>query len=165
MRINGKRIYHVRYRNTVSYYLRLPDGFPEGNGPNGSLEQLYTNLIGVLWDVEHRNRYTRDELIETLRAIIRREAEGSTNVWANMPYLFAETGAGWKDPENTIPAPDEDHSDHIYSGVFMSEAVKSFSCISSSPMMSIRCLSPSIFGLIFSTRLRTVSASYLAPCL
>ena len=129
MRINGKRIYHVRYRNTVSYYLRLPDGFPEGNGPNGSLEQLYTNLIGVLWDVEHRNRYTRDELIETLRAIIRREAEGSTNVWANMPYLFAETGAGWKDPENTIPAPDEDHSDHIYSGVFMSEAVKSFSCI------------------------------------
>ena len=136
----------VRYRNTVSYFLRLPDGNANGGGyikdaegiprvvsvddpaSSGSLLRLWNG--GPAWegypeltDVQDRYSYTAEELITALEGIIREEAAGSSNVWVNIPYKHATPGyviGG---------SPDHDHADHIYSGWFMFQAAKAFSCV------------------------------------
>jgi len=127
--INGHSIYKVLYNNTVSYFLRLPDGFPKGDGPSGSLQRLYNYQIPDLTDIEHRNTYTTEDLIQTLRAIVMEEARGSSNVWANIPNRNGIPGNGRMDDTDLYPSELEDHSDHIYSGRFMYEAIKPISCI------------------------------------
>lgn len=129
VRINRRGYRVVNYLNTVSYFLRLPDGFPEGRRAEGSLQKLWQNEITELTDIQDRHTYTAVDLIATLEGIIRREAAGSSNVWINIPYRHATPGDGWVDDTYTTRDPDQDHSDHIYSGWFMFQAAKAFSCI------------------------------------
>lgn len=121
----------VTYNNTVSYFLRLPDGFSRGHRPSGSLQRLWDGGVDTLTDIHDRYTYTKEDLIELLQEIIRREAAGSTNVWINIPYRHAEPGDGWieTDPPYQERHPEEDHSDHIYTGRFMYQASQAFSCI------------------------------------
>jgi len=131
--VNGRRIFRMTYRNTTSYFLRLPDGCLYGRGCSQpvSLQRLFEGEPIVMRDITREdNAYTREELLETLRAIVRREARGSSNVWVNFPYRWGTPGDGyvgvdeWEVDEMT-----EDHSDHIYTGRFMYEAIGAFSCV------------------------------------
>ena len=75
MSFNGHDIYRVSYRNTVSYFLRVPDGHWSGDGyyETGfeSLKRLSSGENNVLRAVDGSATYHGwDDLVTTVRAII-----------------------------------------------------------------------------------------------
>lgn len=103
--VNGHPIYRVAYRNTVAYFLRLPDGSPEGTGypdtVNQSLRALAEGQIRTLTAIDGTTTYHgwRD-LVATLRGIIDFERGNARSLHFHVPEL---------DP---IVNPN-DHSDHV----------------------------------------------------
>lgn len=126
---NGHLLPRWQYNNAVAYFFHLPDGFPAGTGhPNTgwqSLQRLESNAIDTITDIHERNIYTGwTDLVYTVRSIVLNEATGSSNVWVNIPNTMA-------DPGNGSSSPTEDHSDHIYSGRLMLDAINDLPCINS----------------------------------
>src|SRR5215468_8340297 len=75
MIFNGHSIYRVSYRNTVGYFLRVPDGNASGAGypETGfqSLKRLASGESDILRAVDgSATYYGWDDLVATLRAII-----------------------------------------------------------------------------------------------
>src|SRR5215470_865301 len=75
MMFNGHSIYRVSYRNTVGYFLRVPDGNASGAGyaVTGfqSLKRLAAGDTGTLRAVDGSTTYHGwDDLVATLRRII-----------------------------------------------------------------------------------------------
>ena len=101
---NGHPIYRVSYRNTVAYFLRVPDGSPAGSGyaDTGyqSLKRLADGQIETLSAIDGTTSYRGwRELVATLRSIIDFERGHAPSVHLHVPEL---------DPAIN---PD-DHSDH-----------------------------------------------------
>jgi hypothetical protein len=102
---NGHPIYRVSYRNTVAYFLRLPDGSPSGDGyPDTgfqSLKRLADGQIGTLAAIDDTTEYQgwRD-LVATLRGIIDFERGQAHSIHLHVPEL---------DPALNP----NDHSDHV----------------------------------------------------
>src|SRR5215210_7359854 len=101
---SGHPVRRVSYRNTVAYFLRLPDGHPGGEGFSGtgyqSLQRLVQAHIADLGPVDASTVYHGwTDLIGTLRAILDYERGIAASVEVNIAEL------------DTARNP-QDHSDH-----------------------------------------------------
>jgi hypothetical protein len=118
--LNGHRVYRVGYRNTVSYFLRLPDGHPAGLGFPGtgyqSLARLAKGEIQVFSAVDGSTAYRGwADLLSTLRAIVDFERGSARSVQLNLPEPDATINPG-------------DHSDHLMTAKAVLDAAKDLSC-------------------------------------
>lgn len=105
MVFKGHPIRHVSYRNTVAYFLRLPDGSPSGAGYSDtgyqSLKRLAEGQIETLTAIDDTTAYQSwRDLVATLRAIIDFERGPARSVQVHIPEL---------DPSLNP----NDHSDHV----------------------------------------------------
>jgi hypothetical protein len=121
MSFNGHMIYRVSYLNTVSYFLRLPDGHWSGDGYSEtgfqSLKHLATAKNDILRSIDGSTAYHGwDDLVATLRAIVSYERGRAAIAQVNV----AETDA------RINP---KDHSDHLMTAKAALEAVKDLSCV------------------------------------
>ena len=121
MSFNGHAIYRVSYRNTVSYFLRAPDGNASGAGyaETGfqSLKRLATGENNILRAVDGSATYEGwDDLVATLRAIIAYERGGARLIQVNV----AETD------KRINP---QDHTDHLMTAKAALDSVKEASCV------------------------------------
>jgi hypothetical protein len=118
---NGHPIYRVSYRDTVGYFLRLPDGDASGNGfaETGyqSLKKLADGNIPDLAAIDGSTDYRGwSDLVATLRAIVDYERGRAPSIQLNV----AETDAAIN------PA---DHSDHLMTAKAALDAVKDAPCV------------------------------------
>lgn len=105
MRCNGHPIRRVSYRNTVAYFLRVPDGSPSGAGyaETGfqSLKHLAEGKIDTLSAIDGSTSYHRwNDLTATLRSIIDGERGNAASIHLHLP-----------EPDPVINP--DDHSDHF----------------------------------------------------
>jgi hypothetical protein len=120
MLFNGHPIYRIAYRNTVAYFLRLPDGNPKGTGyaetGNQSLQRLATDQISTLAAVDGSTTYYGwTDLVSTMRNIIDYERGNAASVALNVP-----------EPDLRINP--NDHSDHLMTAKAALEASKDITC-------------------------------------
>ena len=119
--ILGHDVHRWAYRNTVSYFLRLPDGDMAGTGYEGtgwqSLQRLHQAKVSSIEAVDASATYRGwDDLTATLRELITEERREARSVWINLP-----------DPDGSRNS--NDHSDHRYVSVAVLDAVAIMSCI------------------------------------
>ncbi len=115
--INGHGIIKYTYKNTVNYFLRLPDGSGNGNGNPitgfTSLAKLNQGTISNLTSVDGVTTYTNwQDLVNTIKNIITIERGADRQVWINKPSL------------DTALANRGDHSDHLTTSIAATDAVK-----------------------------------------
>jgi hypothetical protein len=106
--INGHSITVYKYKNTVSYFLRLPDGNGDGGGfaATGyvSLQKFWNRTIPTLNPIDGSTLYsTGDDLLWTMYSIAHSEAAGAQWAWINMPDPITSNNPN-------------DHSDHVHTG-------------------------------------------------
>jgi hypothetical protein len=120
MPFNGHPIYRVSYRNTVSYFLRVPDGSPSGAGyyHTGfqSLKRLADGANDRLSAIDGSTVYRgwRD-LVATVRAILDYERGHAALVQINVAEI---------DPRINP----NDHSDHLTTAKAALDAAKDLPC-------------------------------------
>jgi hypothetical protein len=113
--IGGHAIKKWLYRNTVSYFLRLPDGHPEGTGypTTGlqSLKRLRDGAIPAMTSIDDSTTYEGwIDLRNSLRQMIDKERGEATNVWVNLPDTNLQANLG-------------DHADHQHVALGVLEAI------------------------------------------
>lgn len=118
--ISGHGIRRVTYKNTVAYFLRLPDGAVEGTGypisSYASLMKLKTGETTSMRAVDGSTTYKGwNDLVATLTALVRKEAAGSSNVWLDAHEPDAALSPG-------------DHSDHQATGLAVAAIQPSLPC-------------------------------------
>jgi len=119
--VNAHRIFRIAYRNTVSYFLRVPDGNIKGEGfaETGfqSLLRLHKGAIAKMTAVDGSTEYRGwDDLVRTVRAIVDAERGRASLVQINV----AETDQAIN--------PD-DHADHLMTAQAALDAVKDMACV------------------------------------
>jgi hypothetical protein len=122
--INGHTIATYTYNNTISYFLRLPDGNRLGTGyqatGSASLEKLRLGLVPTLSAVDGSTTYVGwNDLVDTLEMLVRGELLGSG---ATHSELFFQDGATNRNPG--------DHSDHMNTGLAMDVVASRMPCLS-----------------------------------
>jgi catechol 2,3-dioxygenase-like lactoylglutathione lyase family enzyme len=121
MTFNGHRVFRMSYRNTVSYFLRVPDGNPLGTGyaDTGfqSLKRLNSGDNGHLAAVDGSTVYRGwGDLVKTVRAIMDYERGGAAQVQVNVAELDARINP-------------QDHSDHLMTAKAALDAVADLACV------------------------------------
>jgi hypothetical protein len=111
----------MEYRNTVSYFLRLPDGNIEGEGfPDTgfqSLLRLHDGAIKTMTAVDGSTVYRGwDDLVRTVRAIVDAERDRTPLVQINIAETDPAINPG-------------DHVDHLMTAHAALDAVKDLSCV------------------------------------
>lgn len=119
--VNAHRIFRIAYRNTVSYFLRVPDGNIKGEGfaETGfqSLLRLHKGAIAKMTAVDGSTEYRGwGDLVRTVRAIVDAERGRASLVQINV----AETDQAIN--------PD-DHADHLMTAQAALDAVKDMACV------------------------------------
>lgn len=118
---NGHPIYRTAYRNTIGYFLRLPDGDALGQGFAGtgyqSLKKLADGDIATLSAVDGSTVYHGwSDLVTTVHDIISYERARAPLIQLNVA-----------DPDQHInPA---DHSDHLMTGKAALDAAAGMNCV------------------------------------
>ena len=120
--VSGHPISKWVYGNTVSYFLRLPDGNPQGTGyaTTGlqSLKRFRDGAISRMTAIDSSTTYRRwDDLRSTLRALIGQERGNATRVSVNLPDTNMQKNVG-------------DHEDHQHTAKGVLEAIADLPCIS-----------------------------------
>jgi GlcNAc-PI de-N-acetylase len=115
--INGHPMRRVSYRNTIAYFLRLPDGSTDGGGyaDTGyqSLKLLAEGKIKTIAAIDQSTTYRSwNELVVTVRALIERERGQNTSLDMHIPEL---------DPALNP----NDHPDHVMTAKLALEAAHS----------------------------------------
>lgn len=118
---NGHPIYRVAYRNTVSYFLRVPDGHWSGDGyyETGfqSLQRLNTGANPTLRAIDGSATYRSwGDLTRTLRELIDFERGRAIQVQLNIA-------------ETDVRINPQDHSDHVMTARAALDAVADLSCV------------------------------------
>ena len=118
--LNGHAVFRVAYRNTVSYFLRVPDGNADGSGypatGNESLRRLATGQSDRLRAIDGSTVYRGwGDLTATLRALIDYERREAPLVQLNVGETDAAINPG-------------DHSDHQMTAKAALDAAKTLSC-------------------------------------
>lgn len=121
MSFNGHSIYRVSYRNTVSYFLRVPDGSPQGTGYYGtgfqSLKRLADGDNNILSAIDGSTIYRGwSDLVSTVRKIVDFERGRAGTVQLNVAELDARINPG-------------DHSDHLMTAKAALDAVRDLACV------------------------------------
>lgn len=121
MSFNGHSIYRVSYRNTVSYFLRVPDGNPLGTGyyDTGfqSLKRLASGENNTLVAIDGSTVYHGwNDLVSTLREILDSERGRAPAVQLNVAELDARINPN-------------DHSDHLMTAKAALGAVRDLACV------------------------------------
>ena len=103
------------YKNTVNYFLRLPDGNRRGGGFENtdlqSLQKLREHKIGSIKSIDGSETYVSwFDLTQTVLQIILKERENSEQVWVNC----ASTDKFYNK---------NDHSDHLHASMAVQDAV------------------------------------------
>lgn len=117
---NGHPIYRVAYRNTVSYFLRVPDGEGSGNGYSQtgfqSLKQL-AERNRPLWSIDGSTIYSDwNDLVATIAAIMSYERGRTSLVQLNVA-----------DPDPRYNP--FDHSDHLMTAKAALDAAAGMACV------------------------------------
>jgi hypothetical protein len=120
MAFNGHPIRRIAYRNTVAYFLRVPDGNPKGTGypetGRQSLQRLATDQISTLAAVDGSTIYFGwADLVATVRNILDYERGNAASVELNVP-----------EPDSRINP--NDHSDHLMTAKAALDATKELAC-------------------------------------
>jgi hypothetical protein len=118
---NGHPIYRVSYRNTVGYFLRVPDGNPSGTGyfetDFQSLKRLRSGANDTLAAVDGSTVYHGwGDLVGTMRAILIYERGDAALLQINVAELNRRINPG-------------DHSDHLTTARAALDAVKGLPCV------------------------------------
>jgi hypothetical protein len=119
--VSGHKIKLFRYRNTVSYFLRLPDGNIEGPGYQStgfqSLKRLHEGAISEMTTIDNSATYKGwSDLTNTLRELIDAERGSAQNVWVNIPDTDLQKNV-------------DDHADHQHMARAVLEAIDDLPCI------------------------------------
>jgi hypothetical protein len=117
---DGHPIYRVSYRNTVSYFLRVPDGNGNGTGypetGNESLRRLAEGESSTLRAIDGSTVYRGwGDLTSTIRALIDYERGDAPAVQINVGETDPKINPG-------------DHSDHQMTAKAALEAAKDIGC-------------------------------------
>ncbi len=112
---SGHAVKRWLYRNTVSYFMRLPDGSPPGTGyvatAEQSLNRFHEGTIRTMTAIDNSATYEGwPDLRSTLRSIIDHERGTATNVWVNIPDTNIVKNVG-------------DHTDHQHMARGVLEAI------------------------------------------
>ncbi|AWN23182.1 hypothetical protein DKM44_08050 [Deinococcus irradiatisoli] len=115
--IAGHTMRKITYRNTVSYFLRLPDGAPDGLGFNGqSLQLLATKKIPKITALDKSTSYVSwADLTNTVNAIVKKETGNLGTASFNLM--------------DSDPVVKVDHSDHIYTTMLMNTVREKLPCV------------------------------------
>jgi hypothetical protein len=118
---NGHAIYRVSYRHTVSYFLRVPDGNPQGTGyfDTGfqSLKRLGDGDNNIMAAIDGSTVYHGwGDLVATLRKIMDFERGHAPAVQVNVAELDARINP-------------DDHSDHLMTAKAALDAVRDLACV------------------------------------
>ena len=118
---SGHPISRWVYGNTVSYFLRLPDGNPEGTGYSTTrfetLKRLRDGVIAGMTAIDTSTNYENwKDLVATIRALIDHERGNARSVWVNIPDT---------DPAKNIG----DHQDHQHTARAVLDAIVDLTCI------------------------------------
>jgi hypothetical protein len=121
MVFNGHSIYRIAYRNTVSYFLRVPDGNPQGSGYRDtgfqSLKRLASGDNGVLAAIDGSTVYRGwDDFVATLRAILVYERGKAGLMQINAAELDTRINP-------------HDHSDHLMTAKAAFAAAQDMTCV------------------------------------
>jgi LmbE family N-acetylglucosaminyl deacetylase len=113
--VSGHPMKRWLYRNTVSYFMRLPDGSPQGTGyvatAQQSLKRLHEGAIRAMTSIDDSTTYQGwSDLRTTLRKLIDQERGTATNVWVNIPDTNIVKNVG-------------DHADHQHMAQGVLEAI------------------------------------------
>ncbi|MHC4068256.1 MAG: hypothetical protein ACYS18_04780 [Planctomycetota bacterium] len=119
--VSGHKIKTFHYRNTVSYFLRLPDGNIEGPGYPAtgfqSLKRLREGAIPAMTAIDDSTTYKGwADLTKTLRELIDAERGSAENVWVNIADTNLQRNIG-------------DHADHQHTAQAVLEAVEDLPCV------------------------------------
>jgi hypothetical protein len=120
IQFNGHLIRRLGYRNTATYFLRLPDGHPAGVGFPGtgyqSLERLAKDEISVVSAIDGTTTYNGwADLVSTLRAILDYERGDARFIQLNVSETDTRLNPG-------------DHSDHLTTAKAALESAKDLAC-------------------------------------
>ena len=118
---NGHPIYRVSYRNTVSYFLRVADGNPQGGGYERtgfqSLKRLANRENNTLAAIDGSTVYHDwGDLVSTLRKILDFERGRAPNVQLNVAEIDARINPN-------------DHSDHLMTAKAALDAANDLGCV------------------------------------
>lgn len=118
---NSHKIACTKYKNTVNYFLRLPDGNASGGGypktGNQSLKKLYEKAVPYVISVDSSATYQGwDDLVATVRRLMVAESAGFKTATINLPETDTKINSG-------------DHIDHQYSGILAEDASKDLTCL------------------------------------
>lgn len=121
--INSHSITKYIYKNTVNYFLRLPDGNLNGDGfpstGSQSLQLLKTSNKKIT-AVDNSTTYTSwADLTNTIKAIINTEKITGRTGWVYSASLNITNNSNPPNPTYNI----NDHSDHYYSATAVRDAV------------------------------------------
>jgi hypothetical protein len=120
VRFNGHSIYRVADRNTMAYFLRLPDGNLTGAGfsttGNQSLSRFAAGQISTLPAIDGSTSYRGwADLVSTLRALLNFERGSAGSVRINVA-----------EPDAHINP--DDHPDHLMTSKAALDAAKDLTC-------------------------------------
>jgi LmbE family N-acetylglucosaminyl deacetylase len=118
--VRGHQLTASYYRNTVVYFLRLPDGGVQGQGfaryNHQSLRKLRNRQINSISSIDGVNTYTSwDDLTSTVREVIRREVRTGCALWVNS-----------SNPD--VAHNPNDHPDHVATGNLTDDATRAMNC-------------------------------------
>lgn len=121
--INSHNIKKYVYKNSVNYFLRLPDGSLNGSGfpgtGNQSLQRLKNNNIPMT-AVDNSATYTTwANLTTTIKAIINAEKITGRQGWIYSASLNTTNNSNPPNPTYNF----NDHSDHLYTATAARDAV------------------------------------------
>ncbi len=112
--VAGHIIERVSYGNTVTYFLRLPDGNFDGNGfplyNHESLRKLKAGEIDTMTPVDGEAAYSWKDMVSVLSGIVTREAGDDKQLTLHI-----------QEPDTSVNT--DDHSDHTTTARGMLEAL------------------------------------------